>query len=43
MILGMGIPVVLITMLLALAEIYLLKRKVRRVMNGITYISTIKF
>lgn len=43
MIVGMGVPVVLITMVLAVAEIYLLKRKVKRVMTGITYIPTAKF
>lgn len=40
---GIGIPIMILTILLAALEMYLLRRKVRRVMLSLTYLPTFKF
>jgi hypothetical protein len=41
--LGLGVPLVLITIILAGLEVYFLRRKVKRVIFAITYLPTFKF
>lgn len=41
--LGLGVPLVFITIVLAALEVYVLRRKVKRIMFALTYLPTFKF
>lgn len=40
---GIGVPIVVLTIILALVEMFLLKRKVRYIIMSLTYLPTFKF